>query len=132
MFAASPAEPRELHIPLPLNHGAHRRTVAILERNDTPAACTSTRPKREGESENLQSEGEQKGKHRISRRLPAEADRILKQWLFAHVNHPFPNDDEKDELALCTGLTHKQINNYFINARRRFLKSWKQGTGKVK
>jgi hypothetical protein len=60
-----------------------------------------------------------------SRRLPQQADEMLKTWLIEHVDHPFPNDDEKDEMVLCTGLTHRQINNYFINARRRFLKTLK-------
>lgn len=55
------------------------------------------------------------------RRLPKEADAVLKKWLLDHVGHPFPDDDEKDRMVLQTGLTRKQISNYFINARRRFL-----------
>jgi hypothetical protein len=64
---------------------------------------------------------------KISRRLPEHADKLLKKWLLSHTAHPFPNDDEKDELALRSGLTHRQINNYLINARRRFLKTIRSG-----
>ena len=49
---------------------------------------------------------------------------ILKQWLFEHSNHPYPNDDEKDELCLRTNLTLSQLNNWFINARRRILPAY--------
>ena len=49
---------------------------------------------------------------------------ILKQWLFEHFNHPYPNDDEKDVLCLRTNLTISQLNNWFINARRRILPAY--------
>jgi hypothetical protein len=47
---------------------------------------------------------------------------LLKQWLYAHVQNPYPDDDEKDMLATCTRLTVPQINNWFVNARRRILR----------
>ena len=53
--------------------------------------------------------------------LPKKATSCLKNWLFDHEDLPYPNDDEKDELILQTGLTVSQINNWFINARRRLL-----------
>jgi hypothetical protein len=55
--------------------------------------------------------------------LPKRATQQLKSWLFANVASPYPNDDEKDELILQTGLSVQQINNWFINARRRLLVS---------
>lgn len=53
--------------------------------------------------------------------LPEQATAHLKRWLFDHTDKPYPDDDEKDELILATGLNVSQINNWFINARRRML-----------
>ena len=52
---------------------------------------------------------------------PAAVQQVLKQWLFAHAHSPYPGDEEKDALCLHTGLTMHQLNNWFINARRRIL-----------
>eukprot|EP00038_Savillea_parva_P010904 m.193670 g.193670 ORF g.193670 m.193670 type:complete len:364 (+) comp18983_c0_seq1:373-1464(+) len=58
-------------------------------------------------------------------KLNGRATTILKQWVMEHHDHPYPDEDEKDDLALRTGLRISQINNWFINARRRFLKKVK-------
>ncbi|PLB48913.1 putative homeobox and C2H2 transcription factor [Aspergillus steynii IBT 23096] len=52
-------------------------------------------------------------------RLSREAVRVLKTWLQDHKDHPYPNDQEKDELKLRTGLKRSQICNWLANARRR-------------
>ena len=38
-----------------------------------------------------------------------------------HVKHPYPTEDEKRAIAAQTNLTLLQVNNWFINARRRIL-----------
>jgi len=53
--------------------------------------------------------------------LPKAATNILKKWLFDHLFHPYPTEDEKNSLSLQCGLTLNQISNWFINARRRTL-----------
>ncbi|KAE8353363.1 hypothetical protein BDV28DRAFT_109303 [Aspergillus coremiiformis] len=56
---------------------------------------------------------------KASSRLSREAVRILKTWLYEHSNHPYPNEEEKDELKQRTGLMRTQICNWLANARRR-------------
>nr|NP_001071803.1 transcription factor protein [Ciona intestinalis]BAE06656.1 transcription factor protein [Ciona intestinalis] len=53
--------------------------------------------------------------------LPKQATEILRSWLFSHIVHPYPTEDEKRSLATQTNLTLLQVNNWFINARRRIL-----------
>lgn len=63
-----------------------------------------------------------KDKERLKRsNYPKAVSAFLKSWLSSHVENPYPNEQEKNYLSLKTGLGHSQINNWFINARRRLL-----------
>jgi hypothetical protein len=71
--------------------------------------------------------------------LPKETTDKLRAWFVAHLQHPYPTEDEKQDLMRQTGLqmsmvstqypmfVHEcwsitdQISNWFINARRRQL-----------
>ncbi|ROT35924.1 hypothetical protein SODALDRAFT_54431 [Sodiomyces alkalinus F11] len=53
--------------------------------------------------------------------LPKETTDKLRAWFIAHLQHPYPTEDEKQELMRQTGLQMNQISNWFINARRRQL-----------
>ncbi|CAH1407548.1 unnamed protein product [Nezara viridula] len=53
--------------------------------------------------------------------LPKQATTIMRSWLFQHLVHPYPTEDEKRQIAAQTDLTLLQVNNWFINARRRIL-----------
>ena len=48
---------------------------------------------------------------------------ILRNWLEHNTNNPYPTEVEKAALCASTGLDPTQINNWFINARRRILPS---------
>ncbi|KAH9884479.1 hypothetical protein F4778DRAFT_561597 [Xylariomycetidae sp. FL2044] len=53
--------------------------------------------------------------------LPKETTDKLRAWFLSHLLHPYPTEDEKQELLRVTGLQMNQISNWFINARRRQL-----------
>ncbi|BFI19642.1 protein MpHD21 [Marchantia polymorpha subsp. ruderalis] len=52
-------------------------------------------------------------------KLPDGTTQILKAWWDAHSKWPYPTEDEKEVLLKTTGLELKQINNWFINQRKR-------------
>ncbi|KAK7539793.1 uncharacterized protein J3D65DRAFT_619834 [Phyllosticta citribraziliensis] len=52
-------------------------------------------------------------------RFSKPAIRALTEWIVAHSDHPYPTEQEKDELRQKTGLSETQMNNWFANARRR-------------
>ena len=73
--------------------------------------------------------------------LPKQTTDILRTWFHAHLQHPYPTEDEKQDLMRQTNLqmskffhslhtypwesqsnqSSDQISNWFINARRRVL-----------
>lgn len=57
--------------------------------------------------------------HATNTRLPQEAVRILRQWHKEHQDYPYPSVEEKAQLQELTGLSDKQISNWFTNTRRR-------------
>lgn len=63
---------------------------------------------------------------RTRNNLPKETTYILLKWLNDHLNHPYPNSFEKTQLMMTTGLNQQQLSNWFINARRRKIKTLRQ------
>nr|QUP52050.1 KNOX class 1 transcription factor [Isoetes lacustris] len=55
-------------------------------------------------------------------KLPKEARQLLLEWWRDHSKWPYPSESEKVNLAERTGLDQKQINNWFINQRKRHWK----------
>ncbi|KAG5522136.1 hypothetical protein RHGRI_034354 [Rhododendron griersonianum] len=55
-------------------------------------------------------------------KLPKEARQTLLEWWNLHNQWPYPTEADKNSLAESTGLDQKQINNWFINQRKRHWK----------
>ncbi|KAI8837103.1 hypothetical protein BC829DRAFT_405318 [Chytridium lagenaria] len=53
--------------------------------------------------------------------FPPDVLKMLTGWLNANLGHPYPPQEVKHQLAKDTGLKLKQVNDWFINARRRRL-----------
>lgn len=67
-----------------------------------------------------QSTIKKKTKGKREKTSPA-SQKLLKEWLFSHSRCPYPTEDDKQNLCRMTGLSLQQLNNWFINARRRIL-----------
>ncbi|XP_076937959.1 homeobox protein knotted-1-like 1 [Bidens hawaiensis] len=50
---------------------------------------------------------------------PGDTTSVLKDWWQNHAKWPYPTEDDKAKLVEETGLQLKQINNWFINQRKR-------------
>ncbi|WOL03065.1 homeobox protein knotted-1-like 6 [Canna indica] len=55
-------------------------------------------------------------------KLPKDARQQLLNWWDLHYKWPYPSETQKAALADSTGLDMKQINNWFINQRKRHWK----------
>ncbi|KAM7541401.1 hypothetical protein Aperf_G00000041194 [Anoplocephala perfoliata] len=76
-----------------------------------------------GSAENLDDFDDDKSTKRQKKRgiFPKAATNIMRTWLFQHLSHPYPSEEQKKQLSSETGLTILQVNNWFINARRRIV-----------
>ncbi|XP_050364405.1 homeobox protein knotted-1-like 3 isoform X1 [Argentina anserina] len=52
-------------------------------------------------------------------KLPGDTTSVLKAWWQTHSKWPYPTEEDKARLVQETGLQLKQINNWFINQRKR-------------
>ncbi|PIB02819.1 hypothetical protein CB0940_11718 [Cercospora beticola] len=52
-------------------------------------------------------------------RFPRQAVKVLRDWLDAHADNPYPSEEEKAHLERQTELKPSQIANWLANARRR-------------
>ncbi|KAK6623262.1 hypothetical protein RUM43_009114 [Polyplax serrata] len=59
----------------------------------------------------------------VKRLFTPDIKRHLKSWLIRRRENPYPNREEKAELAIETGLTYIQICNWFANWRRKLKNS---------
>lgn len=69
------------------------------------------------EDDNEDEQGPKKGA--AAARFPRTAVKILKEWMLAHIDHPYPTEEEKEFLKQQTSLSMGQISNWMANTRRR-------------
>lgn len=69
-----------------------------------------------GESE--KDEGSKISKPGRKTNFSKEATSILKKWLLEHVEHPYLKTVDKHALSKESGLTKKQVSNWFTNVRK--------------
>lgn len=56
--------------------------------------------------------------------LSPQTVEYLKSWILhpAHIEHPYPTEEEKSKIMAETGIELKQLTNWFVNNRKRFWK----------
>lgn len=52
---------------------------------------------------------------------PKKVTKFFKKWLSKNLHNPYPSELEKNYFSEKTGLDINQINNWFVNARRRII-----------
>lgn len=115
-------------------HSQHGNYDSISETgDDTGSLCGSTNEdgrdsaSDEGNSNNNSQNGghsanqQSNSKRKVPKVFSKEAITKFRSWLFHNLTHPYPSEEQKKQLAQDTGLTILQVNNWFINARRRIV-----------
>ncbi|CAI0446602.1 unnamed protein product [Linum tenue] len=70
-------------------------------------------------------------KKRKPGKLPKDATAALLEWWTQHRRWPYPTEEEKVKLSETTGLDQKQINNWFINQRKRHWRPSQDSSSRV-
>lgn len=52
-------------------------------------------------------------------KLPESSSSVLKEWWNKHLIYPYPSEEEKITLERASNLSSTQVNNWFINMRKR-------------
>ncbi|ULT86702.1 hypothetical protein L3Y34_006425 [Caenorhabditis briggsae] len=93
---------------------------SISEAGDEFSVCGSNEDGRDSVLSDS-ANGSQNGKRKVPKVFSKEAITKFRAWLFQNLAHPYPSEEQKKQLAKETGLTILQVNNWFINARRRIV-----------
>ncbi|KAI5640056.1 homeobox KN domain-containing protein [Phthorimaea operculella] len=132
---AAPAYPVfPAHTEMPFSHATREPTPSLVVQGSTPIgqigagllsndsftgtnsnSCSSVSGSPPPQGADDDAGGDKRGV------LPRHATQVMRAWLFQHLVHPYPTEEEKRTLAAQTRLTLLQVNNWFINARRRIL-----------
>lgn len=56
---------------------------------------------------------------KMRRNFPKPVVFVLKKWFETNLEYPYPSDNLKKIFSDYTGLTKKQITNFFITERKR-------------
>ncbi|VDM18315.1 unnamed protein product [Hydatigera taeniaeformis] len=123
-MSTQPHHPQQASLPPPsmLQEEQHLQHEPYDANTNIPTTCAqSTNPQMSG----LFSIRRAVGLSRTN--LPFPARKRLFSWLVDHLREPYPSEEEKMMLAMETGLSRTTVNNWFINARRRYVKPLMQG-----
>ena len=101
---------------LGLSAAAGVAIVVAQDREDPPAKTAPDAAAAGGAILSLKDEFLKKRK---KGKLPAVATDALKEWWRERVVWPYPTEADKATLGRRTGLNPTQINNWFINQRKR-------------
>ena len=96
--------------------------LCLLSKNSLPPQSISSFSSAEIMAKLEERSGEEilSKKPRMSRSpFPKWATDIFENWLKGNLHYPYPSPIQKDVFCLQTNLTLKQINDWFINVRRR-------------
>ncbi|CAH2049736.1 unnamed protein product [Thlaspi arvense] len=74
---------------------------------------------KQGYKEKIEEIREEILRKRRAGKLPGDTTSVLKAWWQSHSKWPYPTEEDKTRLVQETGLQLKQINNWFINQRKR-------------
>uniref|UniRef100_A0A1I8JQH1 Homeobox domain-containing protein n=1 Tax=Macrostomum lignano TaxID=282301 RepID=A0A1I8JQH1_9PLAT len=99
------------------------------ENDETAATDLSCDGRRQSQGQQQQQQLDWCSAKRGSRpNLPYSARRTLFHWLATNLHQPYPSEEQKESLARDTQLTKTTVNNWFINARRRYVKPLQEGS----
>ncbi|XP_076255882.1 homeobox protein PKNOX2-like isoform X2 [Rhynchophorus ferrugineus] len=116
------AENLVVHGSTPLSQiGAHLCVPNTAPPSDSSGPLSPAPTTPGGSNDDCDSDFSRGGKKQKRGVLPKHATSVMRSWLFQHLVHPYPTEDEKRHIAAQTNLTLLQVNNWFINARRRIL-----------
>ncbi|XP_066262113.1 homeobox protein PKNOX2-like [Euwallacea similis] len=116
------AESLVVHGSTPLSQiGAHLCQPVGAPPSDSSGPLSPAPTTPGGSNDDCDSDFSRGGKKQKRGVLPKHATSVMRSWLFQHLVHPYPTEDEKRHIAAQTNLTLLQVNNWFINARRRIL-----------
>jgi Homeobox KN domain len=87
-----------------------KRTIFAVHKDEQKQKADDTEPKRKSGSI----------------RYSEDCLVVLNTWLVDHLHKPYPNRKQMEDLAQCSGLSFRQVNNWFTNIRKRKLKPKKK------
>ncbi|KAI8744562.1 homeobox protein Meis2, partial [Biomphalaria glabrata] len=96
--------------PIPASHTTHTNSSHNAENNSESGDGLDNSV---GSGEGTADEDDERGSKRNKKRgiFPKVATNIMRAWLFQHLSHPYPSEEQKKQLAQDTGLTILQVNN---------------------
>lgn len=96
----------------------------MLLQNGTITQAQRRRRVREREqsstSDSKPSSSSKRGKKRRKTRFTEQQRDVLSSWLIQNRHHPYPSLAEKEEISSSTGLSKRQIEVWYSNARKRY------------